>query len=297
MKLYYKLACIVLLCNSYAVQTSTTKELIITPILSVKHCRRGIVFDIGFNHGQDTLNYLRMNYCVVAVEANPVLAKLGRDSNIFRPYLASRHLVLVDKLIMEGPSKTVPFFVHLLNDEWSSFHKTDGCRNASYFKSGATKLCDEIQVVSTSCHALIKEFGVPFYLKIDIEGNDRNCLNDLLFQSPTARPKYISVEAGTIQNIHLLFKAGYTMFKVVNQEFQGVLGDSTGPFGDFARDVLTSMKWQSYAEIVGTFKEFEHRHIANHTALYNACTNALKNCWYDFHATTANDFNRRPAQN
>eukprot|EP01036_Dinobryon_divergens_P032470 gene32470-42065_t len=231
-----------------AFQTSTNG--LITPIFSVRHCRGGIVYDIGFNHGQDTLNYLKMNYCVIAVEANPVLAKLGRDSDIFRPYLDLRRLVIVDKLIMEGPSKTVPFYVHLLNDEWSSFHKTD-----------------------------------------DIEGNDRNCLNDLLLQPSSELPKYVSVEAGSIQNIHLLFKAGYTMFKVVNQEFQGVLGDSTGPFGEFARDALTNMKWQNYAEIVESFKDFEFLHISNHTGLHNACGNVDKNCWYDFHATTTRDFN------
>ena len=260
-------------------------------LISLRHCRGGVVYDIGFNHGQDTLNYLKMNYCVVAVEANPFLAKLGRDSDIFRPYLALGRLVLVDKLIMEGPSKTVPFYVHLLNDEWSSFHKSDGCRNASYFNSGVEKLCDEIQVMSTSCHALFQEFGVPFYLKVDIEGNDRNCLNDLLLQPSSELPKYVSVEAGTIQNIHLLFRAGFTMFKVVNQEFRGVLGDSSGPFGEFARDVLTNMKWQTYAEIVQVFKEFEHLHISNHTDLRNACRDVKNNCWYDFHATTAIDFN------
>ena len=286
MKLCDKIVSIVLLCTAF----KTTADV---HSFSVKHCHRGIIYDIGFNHGQDTLNYLKMNYCVLAVEANPVLAKLGRDSDIFRPYLAMRRLVIVDKLIIEGPRKSLPFYVHLLNDEWSSFHKTVGCRNASYFKSGVEKLCDEIQVVSTSCQALFKEFGVPFYLKVDIEGNDRNCLNDLLLQQSSERPKYVSVEASNIQNIHLLFKAGYTMFKVVNQEFQNALGDSTGPFGEFARDVMTNMKWRSYSEIVETFKGFEYLHIANHTNLYNACTNVLKNCWYDFHATTAIDFNNR----
>src|SRR5262249_13256689 len=57
-------------------------------------------------------------------------------------------------------------------------------------------------------------YGTPFYMKIDIEGNDALCLRDLRGRE---LPKYISVEAGGVDNLNALHELGYSRFKCISQ--------------------------------------------------------------------------------
>lgn len=73
---------------------------------------------------------------------------------------------------------------------------------------------------------ILDEHGVPEYLKIDIEGNDRLCVDALAGRT---LPKYISVEAECVSDtktlldsealamIDSLCRVGYKRFKLVNQ--------------------------------------------------------------------------------
>jgi hypothetical protein len=69
--------------------------------------------------------------------------------------------------------------------------------------------------------ALLKEHGVPYYLKIDIEGADMLCIR-ALEQSPT-RPRFVSIESNKtswrdlVGEFDALESLGYNRFKVVNQ--------------------------------------------------------------------------------
>jgi hypothetical protein len=72
--------------------------------------------------------------------------------------------------------------------------------------------------------AVIKEYGVPYYLKADIQGNDFLCIKAL---NPSGLPKYISVELDSWQTtgqsndehdlIADLQAVGYRCFKIINQ--------------------------------------------------------------------------------
>lgn len=61
---------------------------------------------------------------------------------------------------------------------------------------------------------MLSEFGVPYYLKIDIEGNDDLCLTGL---DKMNLPEYISLEASSIAQLEQLKNLGYNAFKIVNQ--------------------------------------------------------------------------------
>jgi hypothetical protein len=63
--------------------------------------------------------------------------------------------------------------------------------------------------------ALISEFGVPDYMKIDIGGNDRVCIAGL---TRAVAPKYISIEMNHAQgdkDIQRRAELGYRDFKVI----------------------------------------------------------------------------------
>ena len=73
-----------------------------------------------------------------------------------------------------------------------------------------------IQVPGTTTQQLIQEFGVPHFIKCDIEGADRFCVLGL--DAPT-RPQYLSYEAGEDfeELLQHCRKIGFTKFKIINQ--------------------------------------------------------------------------------
>jgi hypothetical protein len=62
---------------------------------------------------------------------------------------------------------------------------------------------------------LFDKHGVPFYLKIDIERGDSVCLDALKDLDPV--PRYVSVEAHSLDYLCRLWVAGYRRFKIIDQ--------------------------------------------------------------------------------
>src|SRR5207245_961393 len=137
-----------------------------------------LIFDVGAHNGDDTGYYLEKGYRVVAVEANPLLAQ-SMTARFEAAIDAGRLTVLNVGIAQE--SGTLPFWVNDDNSVWSSFDREVGGRHGSR--------CHAIDIECVSLDALIRQFGAPHYLKIDIEGYDRICLDAL---QPSACPRYIS---------------------------------------------------------------------------------------------------------
>jgi len=176
-----------------------------------------LIFDIGAHEGDDTGYYLKQGYNVVAVEANPDLAK--RLENIFEKEIIEEKLVVINAAIAENDRQTVSFFIS--KDNWrSSIIKDHAAREASITRTV------ELQTVTLS--GLIKKYGAPFYCKIDIEGYDAIAINSL--SNERERPSCISCEISchSIEEINrnndLLYEtisalktAGYSTFKLIDQ--------------------------------------------------------------------------------
>jgi len=166
--------------------------------------RPDTIFDIGMHEGQDTAYYLHRGYKVVAVDANPTLCDAGAKR--FEAAISAGRLEIVNAAV--GAERGVlPFYVSS-KDIWSSFDP------AVAGKLGSS--CREIQVESLCAADLFAKYGVPYYLKIDIEGADSYCLGDL---EPSCLPVYISFEAGATasEDVTRLERLGYRRFKLINQ--------------------------------------------------------------------------------
>jgi len=174
-----------------------------------------LVFDVGLNVGQDTAFYLSQGYRVLAIEAHPTLAECAHD-RFASEILAGRLTILnVGIAAKEG---LADFWICEEKPEFSSFHRAIAARN-SY-----SQKC--IQVPVMPFEAIIERFGIPYFLKIDIEGNDKLCLEGL---SPCSLPSYLSVEsecplneqnAGVedgVRTLQQLYGLGYRKFKLINQ--------------------------------------------------------------------------------
>lgn len=119
---------------------------------------------------------------MVAIEANPVLA-MEQEAR-FRRYVESGRLTVLN-LGVGKERGHFPFYVNGTHSEWSSFNKEIGTREGKY---------DEIQVDMLPLREIFERHGVPYYLKIEIEGYDFIALQEL-HGAPT-KPRFISIENG-----------------------------------------------------------------------------------------------------
>jgi FkbM family methyltransferase len=163
-----------------------------------------LIYDFGVNHGRDTEFYLLKGFRVVGIEANPsIFMDLTKR---FSCFIDSAQLVLLNVGVWHEAS-VLDFYVNLDNDHWSSFDKAYGCRDGSRFEIIDVRCC--------TSNELIRRFGVPYYMKIDVEGADKHILSQL--KDEPDLPSFISVEEFGVASIDLLHEIGYQKFKVIQQ--------------------------------------------------------------------------------
>ena len=174
-----------------------------------------LIYDVGGHLGEDTDFYLRKGFKVVAIEANPVLAEKLRER--FSSNLSDGSLTLIDSAIAEDTGE-VDFYVNQSFSIWGTIRPTWAERNAG-FGSSSSQL---IKVKATNFSDVLSQHGVPYYLKIDIEGADLLCLESLA-QKPD-KPRFVSIESekkswdGLLHEFEMFEKLGYSHFKIVDQK-------------------------------------------------------------------------------
>lgn len=162
------------------------------------------IFDIGLYDGTDTAYYLSLGSRVIAVEANPQL--VARGQKLLSAEIASGRLTIVHAAIS---TDTAPVALTLSADDIgasSMFHDRVANRQpAGSFTAPGLPILD-----------LMRQYGVPDYLKVDIEGADRFCILPL---TRDARPRYLSFEIGpdVEELLEHIRSIGYTRFKIINQ--------------------------------------------------------------------------------
>lgn len=252
--------------------------------LDKKYCELpgDCVFDLGHNTGQDTLMYLKdLNTRVLAVEANPALVTESKQK--FKDEIDQGRLKLVSVGLAdsETASGKRQFWVNNVNSKFSSFLEHLGCRDGwgKLMAEGDHSHCNTIEMDIVSCKDMVEQFGTPVYLKIDIEGLDRVCLESIANLEANKRPKYVSVENVHSHFLNIMTHMGYSRFKAVNQARLelGVSADVkgySGPWGEHAVDDLTGTRWQTKEEIL-------ERLPLNDTMVYEG---QERKAWYDLHA-------------
>jgi FkbM family methyltransferase len=251
-----------------------------------------LIYDVGLHDGSDTAYYLQRGFRVVAIDANPAMIELARKT--FHS-VSSDRLILLNLAIADKAEERV-FWISD-NPIWSSFDESIAKRNGTHAEA-ATIRCEPFSTI-------LERFGIPHYLKIDIEGSDGYCIEGLAkFQD---RPRYISWEAtypAGIDQLRMARDLGYTRFKIIRQnDFLPVLGPpysypqelnllywravrkmrkfagrwqespgwSSGPFGED-----TPGRWFTWHEIARRWRDFHERRIRDNVDLLAF--------WFDFHA-------------
>ena len=175
-----------------------------------------MIFDVGMHKGEDTDFYLSKGFKVVAFEADPDLIKKSKSR--FKKEIENGDLIIVEGAIVDKNfNKKIKFYKNKLNTVWGTVLREWAERNKA---DGAESECIEVDAINFK-EWLIK-FGIPYYLKIDIEGMDIVCCEALL--SLEQRPNYISIESEKISfrrleaELDLFEKLGYKDFKIIQQD-------------------------------------------------------------------------------
>ena len=173
-----------------------------------------LICDVGAHKGEDSAFYLKLGYRVLAVEANPWLARKLRQR--FRDEIEAGTYILIDKAIAASSGENIAFYVNKMTSEWGTTDLNWVKRN-----EGLGAGSEQINVQCVDFAHILETYGCPLYLKVDIEGADMLCVNAL--KGTACRPKYISFEStktswrDLLEELHTMEALGYTRFKVVNQ--------------------------------------------------------------------------------
>lgn len=208
-----------------------------------------LIFDVGFNSGEDAIAYLRAGYRVVAVEANAHLAQVARNRSPFYEALADGSLVLMNKAIVTAESgvNSVHFYINPERDVVSSLSLAH-CRKAA--GSRFAKSCVKTEVPSITCASLMVQYGVPLMIKVDIEGFDYACTGSMATfvkrNGPASAPGYVSAESLGFAEVQTMLAAGYTGIKCS----QNKTHVSSGPFGEQVDDWISGRRWRNLSVVL-----------------------------------------------
>jgi hypothetical protein len=139
----------------------------------------------------------------------------------FRLPLDSGQLTIIEGAIVEADdrpdgSEFVSFFINKDVSEWGTAQPGIASKNVAL----GTNVF-EVRVRAVDFRAIINQYGMPYYMKIDIEGSDMVCIRAL--KAFETKPAYLSYEATKISlaaladELDLLQELGYTRFAAVEQ--------------------------------------------------------------------------------
>jgi FkbM family methyltransferase len=176
--------------------------------------QQDLIFDIGVHKGEDADYYLNRGFRVVGIEPNPEMIKVARAK--FAKEITDKRLVLLNYAVSDKDHEEVDFYVST-NSAASSLDRKLSDRGKWHHK-------ETVRVQTRKLSTIIKEHGVPYYCKIDVEGSETVCLETL--EELPALPSFISVQAESttdnteeeaLRTINHLYKLEYRKFKLVDQ--------------------------------------------------------------------------------
>lgn len=231
-----------------------------------------LVYDLGCHNGSDTDFYLFRGFRVIAIEANPLLAQ--DNMKRFASAISSGDLVLLNVAVSDVDGER-EFFIHPEKSDWSSCSK-------SMAESDGT-VSTTVKVQSKTIASLMAEYGVPYYMKVDIEGYDL-AVAKALFDIKD-KPPFVSFELSKSMYAELfawLLICGYKRFQLVNQanhpqrqrDDQYRFGQySSGSFGDD----LPGHQWLTYEEAMSRYIKYRELKSVDNVELTMG--------WLDLHAS------------
>jgi FkbM family methyltransferase len=163
-----------------------------------------VIYDFGMNNGDDVEYYLLKADRVVAVEANS--ASCDEACQRFSSAIADGRLTILNvALSNQETSEPVTFYLHKQHHVLSQLPRPDEARLQEF---------DPVEVPSRTPASIIRDYGDPLYVKIDVEHFDLPVLQNIF--AAGIFPSEISAEAHDVGVFASLVANGYTSFNLVD---------------------------------------------------------------------------------
>jgi len=204
--------------------------------------KRNLIFDIGANDGCKTDVFLRLGAKVLAVEPDEMNLDVLKGK-FLRNRIFPKPVTIEGKAVSDRVGVMAMFIdapgsaLNTLSPKWADRLRNDDTRFGQRFDFSTEKT-----VQTTTLENLIAEYGVPFYIKIDVEGHELSVLRGL------GRPvPYLSFEV----NLPEFKEEGLKCIETLH---------GIAPKGEFncvadCRDGLRFPSWMSRKEFVGAFQD------------------------------------------
>ena len=149
------------------------------------HCK--LVFDIGANDGHKTVVFCKLANKVIACEPDPF------NTGILKARFRNNKQVSIEPVAITDHSGQSGLYIekpgsalNTINPRWKTILEEE---NNNRWNEPVKFSGNIITVPSTTLDKLIGKYGIPDYIKIDVEGNEKNVLKGL-----TQPVKHVSYE-------------------------------------------------------------------------------------------------------
>jgi FkbM family methyltransferase len=249
-------------------QTATPEPA--APVAATSGLQADLIFDIGMSEGNDTAFYLAKGFRVVGVEA--AVKTYFELCDRFSTEISASRLRIENFAASDSADRLIEFFHHDVHQGLSGLS-----RGRAEFKEGNFT---SYFVSTINWPVLVARHGVPYYLKIDIEGAEAPFLSSMA--GSEILPTYISVECHALAPVEALYELGYRHFKLVDQNPPG--GFSLPAIQQEGRQI----DWQKFHHSSGPFGRDlpagDWLTLEDFKKAWHAVRPEMSHTWFDCHA-------------